>query len=169
MKQVTNNMSFQKRCILGKKPKNDDAYFEQVVKAVFRSGFSWPVIEKKWPSFSKAFANFSVAKVAKFTTRDLDRLIKDEGIVRNRRKILAAVENAKIVLEIRKEYGSVATYIQTLKKDGEVAMSKAIAKRFSGIGESMVVSLLRSFGEEVPVLMKLWAQKHNERIGGASP
>ncbi len=78
-----------------KRPSNDDAYFENMTRIIFQAGLNWKMIDNKWPNFKKAFANFSVSKVAKFGDNDLKRLMDDTGIVRNRAKIDATIENAK--------------------------------------------------------------------------
>lgn len=77
------------------KPANDNGYFEQLTKAVFQAGFSWKVINNKWPNFRRAFDGFDIDKVAKYDDLDVDRLLTDEGIVRNGRKIAATIKNAQ--------------------------------------------------------------------------
>ena len=89
-----------KACNSQKKPGTDSAYFDEMTKAVFRSGFSWKVVEDKWPNFRSAFDNFEVNKVASYDERDVDRLLADEGIVRNGRKIEATINNARAVHEV---------------------------------------------------------------------
>ncbi|MEW6684333.1 MAG: DNA-3-methyladenine glycosylase I [Nitrospirota bacterium] len=82
-------------CQVGTKPKNDNGYFEAMTKVIFRSGLSWTMIEDKWPNFRKAFGEFAIANVARFGEPDVDRLMKDTGIVRNYRKIIATIDNAR--------------------------------------------------------------------------
>lgn len=147
-------------CRIEPRPKNGDGYFEKMAKAVFRSGFNWNVIEKKWPGIQKSFADFSVKKVALFNDNDIDRLMKGKGIVRNYRKIVAVIENAKKIEKVEKEHGSFHNYLKTISKDGEEKFCKAIVKRFSFVGDSMVVSFLRSVGEEMPEMNKIWMKIH---------
>ncbi len=73
----------------------DDALFERVCLEAFQSGLSWLTILRKRPAFWTAFAGFSIAKVAEFGEADVERLLADPGIVRNRAKILAAIGNAR--------------------------------------------------------------------------
>jgi DNA-3-methyladenine glycosylase I len=78
----------------------DDAMFERLVLEAFQSGLSWLIILRKRPAFRTAFAGFSIAEVAEFDDRDVERLLADVGIVRNRSKIEAAVANARVALTV---------------------------------------------------------------------
>ncbi len=90
---------------------NDRKLFEFFLLDTFQAGLSWQIILRKRKGFKNAFANFNPAKIAKFTARDVDRLLKDEGIVRNRLKIVSTITNAQKFLEAKKEFGSFAKYI----------------------------------------------------------
>lgn len=147
-------------CKVEARPKNDDGYFEQMAKAVFRSGFNWQVIEKKWPDIRKAFAGFSIQRVAKFNESDIDRLMEDKGVVRNYRKITAVIDNAKKMMTVQKEYGSFQNYLKAVGSNGEAKLCKTVVKHFSHVGDSMVVSFLRSVGEEIPEMNRQWMEKH---------
>ncbi len=72
-------------------PADDNGYFEQMTKAIFQAGFSWQVVNNKWPDFQKAFDGFDVDRVAAYGPEDVDRLLSDAGIVRNGRKIEATI------------------------------------------------------------------------------
>lgn len=85
--------------------------FEMLILEGFQAGLSWITILRKRENFRKAFKKFDPKKVAKFTKQDVARLMKDEGIVRNRLKIEAAVTNAKAFLAVQKEFGSFDKYI----------------------------------------------------------
>jgi len=76
------------------RPNNDDGYFEQMSRAVFLAGLNWRVIEKKWPDIKRLFANFSIDEVAQFNDEYIDRLLKDDGMIRSAKKISAVVANA---------------------------------------------------------------------------
>jgi DNA-3-methyladenine glycosylase I len=78
----------------------DDAVFERMLLEGFQSGLSWLTILRKRPAFRVAFAGFSIEAVARFTDKDVDRLLGDAGIVRNRAKILAAIANAHAAIEL---------------------------------------------------------------------
>jgi len=84
--------------------------YEKICLEGFQAGLSWYTILKRRESFRKAFAGFDYKKVAKFTEKDVVRLLKDEGIIRHRGKIEAAINNAQKVQEIIKEFGSLGAY-----------------------------------------------------------
>jgi len=142
------------RCQLGRRPKNDKGYFEEMTKAVFRSGMKWDVIDKKWPGFKKAFSNFSIQKVARFEDPELEQLMKDEGIIRNHKKVMATLNNAREFLNIRKEHGSFADYLKTTGREGEEALGKDLSKRFAFMGASTTLFFLRAVGEKMPKMMR---------------
>ena len=79
-------------------PDNDSGYFEELTKAIFRSGFSWRVVREKWDNFRDSFEGFDPDKVAGYGPRDIDRLFNDKGIIRNRRKILATLRGGLVCL-----------------------------------------------------------------------
>lgn len=147
-------------CQVGTRPKDDDVYFEQMIKVIFRSGLNWTMIENKWPNFQKAFARFSIHKVARFNEPEIDRLMKDKGIVRNYRKVIAAVKNAGEFAAIQKEHGSFKNYLQTISQGGENALCKTLSKRFSFLGGSTAVFFLRCVGEEMPETIRQWTKEH---------
>ena len=83
-----------------KPPKNDDEYFERMTRSLFTAGLNWKVIEKKWPDIKRLFANFSIDEVAQFNDDDIDRLLKDEGMIRSVKKITAVVANAQTMQKV---------------------------------------------------------------------
>jgi len=88
-------------------PTHDDrVLFEFLILEGAQAGLSWETILKKRENYRQAFAHFDPAKVARFTQRDFNRLMKDAGIVRNRLKIESAISNAKALLKVQKEFGS---------------------------------------------------------------
>lgn len=89
---------------------NDKKLFEFLVLESAQAGLSWLTILKRREGYRRAFANFDPKKVAKFTRNDTDKLLKDEGIIRNRAKIESAINNAQRFLEVQKEYGSFEKY-----------------------------------------------------------
>lgn len=94
------------------KPIHDDRLlFEFLVLESFQAGLSWLTILKKRENFRKAFTNFDAKKVAKFDQKKFDSLMQDEGIIRNRLKIAAAINNAQLFLDIQKEFGSFDKYV----------------------------------------------------------
>lgn len=95
----------------GKPLHDDQKLFEFLLLESFQAGLSWITILRKRENFRKAFDNFDTRKVAKYGDEKIERLLLDSGIIRNRAKIEAAINNARIYLEIQKEYGSFDKYI----------------------------------------------------------
>ncbi len=94
------------------KPVHDDrVHFEFLILESAQAGLSWITILRKREAYRLAFAGFDPEKVAQFTQADVERLMADSGIVRNLRKIEAAINNARIFLDIQKEHGSFDTYL----------------------------------------------------------
>jgi DNA-3-methyladenine glycosylase I len=90
---------------------NDRKIFEFLVLESFQAGLSWRTVLYKRENFRKDFARFDFKKVARFGSEDVRRLMKDEGIIRNRAKILAAINNAQRFLEVRREFGTFSRYM----------------------------------------------------------
>lgn len=91
--------------------RDDRTLFEFLVLEAFQAGLSWRTVLHKRENFRKAFAGFDFHKVARFSPADQARLLKDPGIVRNRAKVAAAVENAHRFIEVRNEFGSFSKYM----------------------------------------------------------
>lgn len=90
---------------------NDRKLFEFLVLDGMQSGLSWKIILNKRDSFRKAFDNFNPKKISDYTSNDVDRLLADEGIVRNRRKIDSVINNAERFLETKKEFKTFDSYV----------------------------------------------------------
>src|SRR5436190_17453986 len=92
-------------------PQHDDRkLFEALILDGAQAGLSWDTILRKRENYRKAFRGFDPQKVAKFGDRDVERLLADEGIIRNRLKIASAIGNAKVFLGVQKEFGSFDEY-----------------------------------------------------------
>lgn len=93
-------------------PKHDDhELFELLILESFQAGLSWITILKKRENFRKAFDNFDIQKVANYNNEKIAELLSNTGIIRSKNKILAAINNAKIFMQIQKDFGSFANYI----------------------------------------------------------
>lgn len=91
--------------------RDDRKHFEFLILEGAQAGLSWSTILKKREGYRKAFADFDPAKVARFTPARIEKILQDPGIVRNRLKVHAAVNNARLFLQIQKEFGSFDEYI----------------------------------------------------------
>jgi len=133
-----------------RRPPNDDAYFENMTRVIFQAGLSWKMIAKKWPNFQKAFENFSIEKVSRFRDSDAERLMKNEGIVRNRVKIAATIQNAAQFKSVKKQFGSFQSYLDRLDKSNNYALViKELGKRFQRLGPSSARIFLYTVGEDI--------------------
>ena len=94
----------------GRPVKNDNRLFEKICLEGFQAGLSWLTILRKRDNFRRAFADFDIDAVARFTAKDVTRLLKDEGIVRHRGKIESTINNAHRAIELREAEGSLTDY-----------------------------------------------------------
>ena len=90
---------------------NDRDLFELLILEGFQAGLSWITVLKKREAFRKAFDNFDVTKVSEYDEEKINALLENKDIIRSRGKITAAINNAKIFIEIQKEFGSFSNYI----------------------------------------------------------
>ncbi|EHQ28000.1 DNA-3-methyladenine glycosylase I [Mucilaginibacter paludis] len=101
----------------GREIHDDKTLFEFLVLESAQAGLSWITILRRREGYRKAFANFDVHQVAQFTTDDVERLLQDQGIIRNRLKVIAAINNAKLFIGIQKEFGSFDKYLYSFMPD----------------------------------------------------
>ncbi|SMX31545.1 DNA-3-methyladenine glycosylase I [Actibacterium lipolyticum] len=132
----------------------DDRWLAAMARGIFQAGFSWKVIENKWPGFEAAFAGFDPARVAFFHDEDLDRLLSDTGIVRNGKKIRAVMDNAGFVQELAAEHGSAAKFFAEWPDDDFVGLLALIKARGSHLGGTTGQYLFRSMGKDSFILSK---------------
>jgi DNA-3-methyladenine glycosylase I len=105
-------------------PLHDDRkLFEFITLDAFQAGLSWSTIINKRENFRKAFDNFEAEKISKYGEAKIRKLLNDEGIIRNKLKIYATIENAKLFLKLRKEFGSFDKYIWQFT-DGKTIINK---------------------------------------------
>ncbi len=118
------------------------------------------VIEKKWPDIKHALASFSIDAVARFGDSDIDRLLKNDGMIRSAKKISGVIANAQAMQQVQQEYGSFATYLHAVKAKGEEALLKDLRKRFAFLGESTSIMFLFGVGEEMPQTLQKMQEMH---------
>jgi len=126
-------------------PKSDADYLDRMMKVIFTAGLKWTVVDKKWPNFRKAFAGFEPARVARLSEADFKTLMNDAGIVRNEKKIRATIQNAKAVLTLKKEYGSMKQYVDSFGRE-EGRLQKDLQVKFEHMGPSSARMFLWSIG-----------------------
>lgn len=139
--------------------RDDQRLFEKLSLEGFQSGLSWRTILAKRENFRAAFRGFDVDKVARFSERDVERLLKDEGIIRHRGKIEAVINNARRARELAKREGSLAAFLwrhepektakpQTQSTSAEsVALSKELKKQgWKFVGPTTVYAFMQAMG-----------------------
>ena len=147
-------------------PSRDDRHlFEMLTLEGAQAGLSWSMILRKRDGYRRALAGFDPAAVARFDASDIERLLADPGIVRNRLKVESTVNNAARVLEVQAEHGSLAAYFWAFVHDapivnhlrslselpGETDLSKAMSKDlkrrgFRFIGPTVIYAFMQSVG-----------------------
>jgi DNA-3-methyladenine glycosylase I len=151
----------------GRPVTDDRRLFEKVCLEGFQAGLSWLTILRKRENFRSAFAAFDIDRVARFTARDVTRLLKDEGIVRHRGKIESTINNAQRAIELREECGSLSDYFWRWKPDSEsrprritrealmsmavtsesTALSKDLRKRgWTFVGPTTIYAFMQAMG-----------------------
>jgi DNA-3-methyladenine glycosylase I len=147
--------------------RDDRRLFEKISLEGFQSGLSWLTILRKRENFRRAFAGFDFEKIARFTPRHVDRLLKDEGIIRHRGKIESTINNARLCSDIVDEFGSLAAFVwrfepapasrprkltwdvlKTMATTKEsVALSKDLKKRgWSFVGPTTMYAFMQAMG-----------------------
>ena len=140
-------------------------YLEVLTKAVFQSGMSWRVVEAKWDGFREAFAAFDPASVAAFTGDDVDRLVEDRRIIRNRHKIEATITNAETILTLDGGSGGFTGWLRS-HADFEATVA-ALRGEFRFLGDTGTYFFLYVVGERVPPHEE-WMQAHASTAHRAS-
>jgi DNA-3-methyladenine glycosylase I len=103
----------------GKEVHDDKKLFEFLILESAQAGLSWITILRRREGYRKAYADFEVEKVAAFDENDVARLLNDEGIIRNRLKVKSSINNAKLFIEIQKEFGSFDKYLYSFMPGGK--------------------------------------------------
>ena len=108
----------------GKEVTDDKTLFEFLVLESAQAGLSWITILRRRENYRKAFAGFDAGKVAKFTGKEVERLMTDTGIIRNRAKILATITNAQAFLAVQQELGSFCSYLKSFLPEGRPVVNR---------------------------------------------
>jgi DNA-3-methyladenine glycosylase I len=128
-------------------PSRDEAVlFERLMLEINQAGLSWATILRKRAAFRAAFAGFDVDRVAAFGPDDIERLMADAGIIRNRLKIAAAIDNAQRIQQLRRDYGSFADWLDAHHPRPREEWMKLFKKTFRFTGGEIVNEFLMSLG-----------------------
>jgi DNA-3-methyladenine glycosylase I len=110
----------------GKEVHDDKTFFEFLVLESAQAGLSWITILRRRENYRKAFAGFDVQKVATMGANDVERLIHDEGIIRNRLKITSTITNAQNFIKVQQEFGSFDQYLYSFMPDGKAMINQPV-------------------------------------------
>lgn len=125
---------------------DDNELFCRLILEINQAGLSWTTILKKQESFRKAYHDFNIKKVAGYKEKDFSRLMNDVGVIRNRLKINAAIENAKAIIAIQKENGSFKNWLDKNHPLSKEEWIKIFKKTFRFTGGEIVNEFLMSTG-----------------------
>ncbi|WP_243348628.1 DNA-3-methyladenine glycosylase I [Parabacteroides sp. FAFU027] len=125
---------------------DDNELFGRLLLEINQAGLSWETILKKESSFRKAYDNYDIRKIAAYTEMDRERLMADSGIIRNRLKINAAIENAKTILRLQEEYNSFEKWLEYNHPKTKEEWTKLFKKTFRFTGGEIVNEFLMSIG-----------------------
>ncbi len=126
--------------------KSDEELFERFVLEINQAGLSWDLMLKRQKSFKSAFDNYDIKKIANYDDLELERLLNDAGIIRNKLKINAVIHNANQVLKLQEEYGSFINWIEHHHPKSKEEWVKIFKKTFKFTGGEIVNELLMSTG-----------------------
>jgi DNA-3-methyladenine glycosylase I len=125
-----------------------DGYLEAMAWVVFISGMNNKVVDAKWEGIRSVFDGFDVERVAAMTPSDVDRLMGDPRVIRNRRKLEALVDDAATMLQLDREWGGFDRYLASLGDYDPKA--EALKRNFKFMGDATVYFFLAAVGEQVP-------------------
>ena len=125
---------------------NDNELFGRLILEINQAGLSWITILKKENNFRKAYANFNVKVVAKFNEKDIQRLLSDPGIIRNKLKVNAAIYNANAILTIQENFGSFKQWLDLNYSRNKAEWVKLFKNTFKFTGSEITNEFLMSLG-----------------------
>lgn len=146
---------------------DDNELFGRLILEINQAGLTWLTILKKQDNFRIAYDNFSINKVANYSNKDIDRLLNDKNIIRNKLKINAAIYNANTILKLQKEYKSFKNWLDINYPKTLDQWTKLFKNSFKFVGGEIVKEFLVSTGylegahsKNCPVYKKILKYKH---------
>jgi 3-methyladenine DNA glycosylase Tag len=126
----------------------DDRYLSVMCRRIFRAGLTHRLVDARWPAFEAAFGDFDLDHVAALTEGDLQRLARDERLIRHRKKIFAVRDNAIAMRVIVDEFGSFGFWLAEWPEDEIVDLWQALQSRFTQLGGQSGPAFLRMAGKD---------------------
>jgi len=146
--------------------KEDNALFARLILEINQAGLSWETILKKKDNFFKAFDDFNIDKVSRYSEKRIEKLLQDAGIIRNRLKIEATISNAKKIKELQMEFGSFKNWLDQHHPMSKEEWVKLFKQTFRFTGGEIVNEFLVSSGylpgahdESCPIYKKVLKEK----------
>jgi len=130
----------------------DDRFLAEMTRCVFRSGFVWQIIERKWPGFETAFDDFDVNSCALQSDEAIERLMLDDSVVKNRKKLESVRRNAAYILEVRESHGGFGAYLADWPVTDIVGLWDELRVRGDRLGGQTGRFFLRFVGKDTPLL-----------------
>ncbi len=148
----------------------DDRWLAEMSKAVFRAGFNWRVVEKKWPDIEAAFDAFDPPTVAFYSDEDLERLVSDPRVIRQWKKLKAIRENANYIVTLADEHGSAGFYFADFPATNYIGLLDDLKKRGSYLGGTTAQYFLRMMGKDSFILSRdVVAALRREQVFDGTP
>jgi len=141
------------------KPKSLAGYLEALSRPVFSTGMNWRVVEAKWSDISAAFYGFDPVRVAAMTPDDVERLVQDPRVIRNRKKLEATIQNAERMLELDRGAGGFAAWLDSLGSFEDTVAG--LRREFRFLGDSGTYLFLWSVDRPTPPHQE-WFQAHRQ-------
>ena len=145
---------------------SDHELFGRLILEINQAGLSWSTILKKQKAFQSAFANYDITKIAAYDQTDIERLLSNASIIRNRRKIDAVIHNAKVVVDLQSKYGSLKAWLDHHHPLALEQWIKLFKQTFKFTGKEITNEFLMSTGylkgahiDECPIHQKILALK----------
>lgn len=131
----------------GEYPQSDEEYFGLLARAVFSAGLGPKVVESRWGDITEAFRSFDPVKVKDMDQADVDRLVQDKAVIRNRRKIEAVISNAEVFIDRAGAYPSFHAYLEELGAGEDLdAAAEELTSTFTHLGRTSALFFLFSAG-----------------------
>lgn len=130
-------------CKSGDIPKSDGEYFEILSLCILQAGLGWGMVRKNWEKYKHGFMGFNINKLAE---ADFDELLENKGTIKNRKKILSIINNAKEFQKIHEEFGSFSNFMDSLKEGSDDKAIKQLTQRFNHLGRYSAEYFLHSIG-----------------------
>lgn len=130
-------------------PGSDDEYFERMSMQIFQAGLNWRMILGKREALNRAFLGFRINRVARFDGEQIERLLSDPSIIRNRRKVESVVRNAVVFRAIAEEHGSFSAFLDALPAKLPV-LQKELRRRFAFMGPEVTRMFVFNVGKLSP-------------------